>query len=285
MIYIYYNTCHVRTYWFLSFYLYINSLCQSLNNLQIHTGIITDSSKITIDDILVILPPWHSLMQEYPNNKVIFINSEPLYAERFGYLQKLVSNKNIIAWLDYTNKNVNLIKTTECTFNAYNAPFLYSPFCESHFKPCGHDKDIDVLFFGSVNKRRSHIRSELLKQNINTLFTHARSDAIYEPISRSKIVIIIHYYDEDYPVDYFRICPLISNRIFFIHEDIQREDKNTVVDKLIYSSYEQIVNKCMFYLSKTQRERDEIAGEIYEHYKNNDYFEHSLRSVVRDCIH
>merc|ERR1712070_797038 len=75
------------------------------------------------------------------------------------------------------------------------------------------EKPIDILFYGSMNPRRAHILNELNKKynveiRVNDLWDKERDDLI----SKSKIVINIHYY-ENAIVELHRISYLLCNKV------------------------------------------------------------------------
>lgn len=215
-------------------------------------------------------------------NKIIFVNSEPLYVKKFKHLANFIKNDNIICWIDYTNKNIELIKKIN-TKNKHVIlnKFICSNFNEIHYnnyittdmKSC--EKDIDILFYGGVSDRRKYILNSLSKKhkvvNIIQPFTK-----IYDYINRAKIVIVVHFYCEDLPVDYYRISSLVSNKIFFIHEDVQEEDKHLKEGGIIFSKYDDLTNTCDKYINMTQEERNIIAKNIYEYLKKNNTYENTF---------
>lgn len=281
-IYIYHNDSDFKTYWFLAFYLYFKSIHEILVSNGIPCEIINDTSLLNEDDILVLFPPWKSNFDVHNcKYKIIFINSEPLYVKKYEHLKEIINCSSVIFWGDYTNRNLNALYNISKPLK--NIPFFWSPFCEFHFNSFiksnnieNEKKDIDVLFYGGINNRRRKILSELINKGLKVVSTTQKFDNIYKMMNRSKLVIVIHFYDEDTPVDYYRIAPLISNKIFFIHEEIQEEDINLNNEKIIFSKYKCLVEDCVKYLNMTQKERDNISTKCYNFYKLNNHFEKSI---------
>ena len=278
-LFIYYNQNHSRKYWFLSFYLFMHSIHDVLCKHDISSEIITNKDLIQNDDCLMLFAPWHKEFDVYtcPYN-IIFVNSESLYLQNECVSPKIINSEKVVLWIDYTYKNIKLLRELNNEKKIIYLPFIYSEFCEKHYEKYRNyeEKDIDVLFYGSVNDRRRKILDELKKKGLNVVATCQRFDHIYKYICRSKLVIVIHYYDEDYPVDYYRIAPLVSNKILFVHEDVQYEDRPPIKDKIIFSEYDKLVDVCCAYLNMTLDERHKLVDNCYTYYKNLAYIEEIL---------
>ena len=107
------------------------------------------------------------------------------------------------------------------------------------------DKDIDVLFYGSVNARRLAILEALAcaGMKIETLFGvyGEQRDAL---IARSKLVLNIHYY----PAKIFeivRISWLLANAVCVVSEESPADSAlEQVRDGIIQAPYESLVETC-----------------------------------------
>lgn len=124
-------------------------------------------------------------------------------------------------------------------------------------------KDIDVLFYGSMNERRARILGELRSRGVHVkhLFD------VYGPerddhISRSKIVLNIHYYSASI-FEAVRVSYLLNNEVCVVCEgqcddpDIQRYR-----DGLEIAAYDCLVNRCLDLLGSPDR-RKAIAAAGY----------------------
>lgn len=78
-------------------------------------------------------------------------------------------------------------------------------------------KDIDVLFYGSLNEKRLQILDSLSAVCNLKIISNAFADELDDYISRSKIVLNIHYYDMDVQ-EQVRIFYLLSNACCVISE-------------------------------------------------------------------
>ena len=107
------------------------------------------------------------------------------------------------------------------------------------------DKDIDILFYGSVNARRLAILETLANEGlkIETLFGvyGEQRDAL---IARSKLVLNIHYY----PAKIFeivRISWLLANAVCVVSEESPADSAlEQVRDGIIQAPYEDLVETC-----------------------------------------
>lgn len=79
------------------------------------------------------------------------------------------------------------------------------------------DKDIDVLFYGSLNHKRLEILNALGKVCNLKIVTNAFADQLDELISRSKVILNIHYYEMDVQ-EQVRIFYLLCNGCCVVSE-------------------------------------------------------------------
>jgi hypothetical protein len=107
------------------------------------------------------------------------------------------------------------------------------------------DKDIDVLFYGSVNQRRLKILEQLAATGlrVETLFGvyGKQRDAV---IARSKIVLNVHFY----PAKIFeivRISYLLANRVCVVSENSPSDSAlESVQEGIIQAPYDGLADKC-----------------------------------------
>lgn len=149
-------------------------------------------------------------------DKVIIFNQEPLTAT-----QRQFMHLNYFKWLkqadevwDYDEQNItNVLKFIRPdvqlhTLKPYKNWNVYAP----------HKKDIDILFYGSLNTHRLSLLTEL-KQRYNIVFLTNEWKRLDEYILRSKILLNIHYYYESAMQEQARMirwigapCRLISEK-------------------------------------------------------------------------
>lgn len=113
--------------------------------------------------------------------------------------------------------------------------------------PRAAERDIDVLFYGSINERR--------KQLLEALSEHAKVKVLLgvfgrerdEWIARSKIVLNMHYYPTRI-LETVRVSYLLNNRAFVICED-SADNPFAGVD-LVTAPYERLIDTCREYLAR-----------------------------------
>ncbi|MBB2686879.1 UNVERIFIED_ORG: hypothetical protein GGD47_004496 [Rhizobium etli] len=125
-------------------------------------------------------------------------------------------------------------------------------------------KDIDVLFYGSMNERRHHILKTLKDGGLKVahLFNiyGAERDAA---IARAKIVINIHHYASGV-FEIVRISYLLANRVCVLTEgDIRDPDLQPFIGGLAIEPYDDMIERC-YKLIADADERDAIAAKGFE---------------------
>lgn len=276
MIVILYNSLDSIQPWFNCFDLAMNSISLCFKNNNIDNIIVKNIDyEINKNDIILLFSPWFNLINN--ENRFILINSESMHVARNFHLINNFYKKNIIFWFDYSLKNVNLLKNINLK-KVFHLPISYSVSLEN--KICkNNDKSIDILFYGYLNERRLHIKEQLEKYNLNILFCSSFDNPIklYETISKSKIILIIHFYEESYCINHYRINILLSNKIFIIHEIVEKEEEYLDYnDNIIFSEYDEIVKNCIKYLNLTQNDRDKISNNIYNWYSTQHNIEKNI---------
>ncbi len=234
------------------------------------------------DDVIIFFAFDRTSNLKGRNGKYIAINTEGFFSEIKGdphyvKLKRNLEGINIIQIWDYTFKNINCGKFK----NHIYVPPGYSRFIE---KNISMKKDLDIVFYGGISSRRKKIldglKQRLGDEKVSIVKTNESNHI--KTVKRAKIVIDIHYYEHDKPIDYYRISPLLSNRVFVIHEDVQKEDKNTDAYKhlsksLIFSEYDNFIDVCEKWLNKSHEERDDICEKSYKIFKK----EFSLDNFVK----
>lgn len=157
-----------------------------------------------------------TLKQKY--EKVIVFNQEPLTAT-----QRKFMHRNYYIWLekadevwDYDEQNIEVLNLIRDDVKLH----ILKPYKDwSKFKPV--NKDIDILFYGSMNEHRSKVLDEL-KKHYNVVVLNTWDDNVLDSnIIRSKILLNIHYYYESYMQEQARMirwigapCRIISEKSY-----------------------------------------------------------------------
>jgi hypothetical protein len=120
--------------------------------------------------------------------------------------------------------------------------------------PRSQEKPIDVLFYGSINDRRSLVLTELARGcNVESRFGcwGAERD---ELISRAKIVLNMHFYSMAL-FESVRVSYLLNNGVFVVSET---SADGPIASENLGVPYESLVARCRHYLDRPD-ERDRLA--------------------------
>lgn len=267
---------NISSYWHHGFYIFANSISNILKENNINNTIIDKiPDNLDKNDVILMFQPYFKFFKEEINAKIIFINSEAINI-RSRIIDEISKNNIKMIW-EYTLKNIEILKT-KTNKEIHFIPPLYNIFAEQHFNKQNCEKDIDFLFYGGMNNRREFIINKLKEKYNVVVHKSTRYQNLYNLLYRTKIVIILFYYPNNSPIDFYRLSFPISNKIFVIHEDIQEEEKENKIkfNKIIFSKYDEFIDTCEKYINLSQSERDEIANETYKWFKMN----HSLEKYI-----
>ena len=185
---------------------------------------------------------WTNLPEES-----IIINTEPLFAREATTIwsEKLIelSSKYVI-W-DYDPRNLQIL-TELGAKNLQLLKFGYQKKLERI--PCYPDSDrpIDVLFYGSTNKRRKDIFEQinslgLAFTSIFGVYGNERDDYI----ARSKMVINVHY-NETNVFEIVRIHYLLNNGVAIVPEiSPSTSIEASYLNCLVGVPYSELVQRCI----------------------------------------
>jgi SAM-dependent methyltransferase len=164
---------------------------------------------------------------------------------------------------DYSLENIEKWKALHCAFPAVHVPLGYVPEL-TRIQPAPVE-DIDVLFYGSLNPRRTEILNALKKTGmaVHWLF------GIYgqqrdQLISRSKIILNIHFYEAKV-FEIVRVSYLLANSKAVISETSQQgaADKG-LGDAILQLPYDSLVAGCVSLLKDDGRRKQlERSGFAY----------------------
>jgi hypothetical protein len=135
-------------------------------------------------------------------------------------------------------------------------------------------QDIDVLFYGSLNKRRQAVLDDLARTTtVHKVFGVYGEDRDHL-VARSKIVLNIHFYDAQI-MEQPRISYLLNNRCFVVSEESKI---NPFGDGLVVAPYGQIAETCRAWLNDPEG-RDRVAQAGFDHFQRQPMTEY-LRQVL-----
>jgi len=256
-------------------------------------NIITTINTLDLDDIIMIQSAFFGtkeaniidkIINILNNRKIILINTESVFSYTWLLDKSILQHDNLLMICDYEYKNMKYYTKQNVIFY----PPSYSEVYESSLYKItnSNDKTIDILFYGCMNKRRTNVFKKIIEKKINLEYVSGYDNLQKQinDIAHSKIVLIIHFYEDDRPIDPYRISHLISNKVFIIHETPQDEEKNhPMYDMMtpIFADYNDIPNKCQEYLKKIQEERDIITEQFYEIYKRDYNMQNNIPSKFK----
>lgn len=218
----------------------------------------------------IILPPQAILY----NLEQISPNSPWLQPELLGIFRQYP------LW-EYSKKNIEQFAHLGLTEVQY-VPIGYVPQLTRIPQLDEGDKDIDVLFYGSLNERRLHILNALHKQGIKIESAFGVYGAARDQlIARAKIVLNIHFYDAKV-FEIVRVSYLLANQQFVISErgsDVEAEAE--FVEGIVFANYEDLVKNCLDFLERPQ-DRRQIAATGFDLMSNRPesiYLEAAIQSL------
>ena len=156
-----------------------------------------------------------------------------------NYIVWQFEQKNSVHWTDYYLKTViaNAHAVWEyCLDNVdvygsinSNYDFVPALWHESLGRPA-HVKDIDYVFYGSLNAKRSAVIQDLIRKKVNVrVITNSHDGELADLLSRTKNVINLHYYNKAL-LEMPRVCESLAYGCRVISE---RSINTTILDEYI----------------------------------------------------
>jgi hypothetical protein len=177
------------------------------------------------------------------------------------------SEQNIRALKKYGIRDIKLCRI------GYVSELSYIPLLSEE------QQDMDVLFYGSLNPRRSEILKRLQAKGLNVgTFFGVYGNRRDRLIARAKIMINIHFY-ESKVMEIIRLSHLMANKKFIISESGNDQAiERPFNEGIVFTGYDSLVEACLRYLDNAA-ERNRIAArghEIFSAYKQTDYLREAL---------
>jgi hypothetical protein len=201
----------------------------------------------------------HDALDKLPANSIIYNTeqmSAPCFRAESAYLAML---RKYQVW-DYSVGNVK--KLLEKGVNAIK--FVPIGYVEQLTRIPAVTEDIDVLFYGSMNERRSRVLNDLMARGfkVKSVFNVYGKERD-EYIARSKIVLNVHFY-EDQVFEIVRVSYLLANKKAVVAEcdeltSIEPDIKRSVAA----AAYDKLVDTCARLLAD-EAERKKIANDGFE---------------------
>jgi hypothetical protein len=167
--------------------------------------------------------------KKYPKSKIIAFNQEPLLAEQHQFMHKLFFKflKDVDEVWDYDERQVDVIKT----INSNTQLHILKPYKNwNKYSPV--NKDIDILFYGTINEHRKKLLDELKKRYKVIICNGVHGDNLDSFILRSKILLNIHFYYECASQEQARMIRWIGAPCKIISEKSYKNYLN--VDEMTY---------------------------------------------------
>lgn len=154
---------------------------------------------------------------------------------------------------DYSATNLGNLATLGIT-DTTHVPIGYAPVLTRIASTA--TPDIDVLFYGSVNRRRRDILEELWRRKVkvHALFGvyGASRDSV---IARSKLILNVHYYQARV-FENVRASYLLANRCVVVSERGANPDEEAVfANGIAFADYDKLVDTCQDLLADPARRR------------------------------
>jgi len=192
------------------------------------------------------------LIKSIPKNSIVF-NTEQLESINEMWKKRIIffAEQGVELW-DYSSFNLDFLKQKlKIKGKLFEIGYQH----KLQRIKSKNEKEIDVLFYGSINKRRKQIIDKLLKNKIKVkclfgIYGKERD----EWISRSKIVLNLHMYESKI-FEIIRVFYLLTNGISVISEFDKNTKFNTkLINGVKHCTYDEI-EKNIIFLLENDKER------------------------------
>ncbi len=171
--------------------------------------------------------------------------------------------KNAYEIWDYSENNGVLMKE-RLGVKAKILPMGYHPDMETVKQK--RTKDIDVLFYGHMSPRRKYFKTSRQSDGMKSCFLFEVYDAKRdEMISRSGIVLNMHFYGNIPVFESARISYLLNNGAFVISEESADDPYKEI--ELLMVPFDELIETCRYYLGR-KKEMEAIRISNYETFKS-----------------
>jgi hypothetical protein len=204
------------------------------------------ADNVFLSEGLNILLGWHLIepgqIAGLPHRCILY-NLEQLDDQNQNLRLRLAElSKKFRVW-DYSLRNIEKLRESGLTAPIAHVPIGYAPQLSRIEK--APVQDIDVLFYGSINERRSAVLRKLEAEGlkVHSVFGvyGAERDAL---ICRSKVVLNLHYYDSSI-FEMVRVSYLLANRKAVVAECHTRtEVDEDIRTAAVLVPYENLVPAC-----------------------------------------
>lgn len=127
--------------------------------------------------------------------------------------------REAVAVFDYSLENIKILNARG-VHNTYHVPLGYTPTMESSL-PSSTPKDVDVMFVGSLNRRRKMKLRRLVQPNNGNLTVAVKmcfGEDLLRLYQRSRLALNLHYFSGRTILEVHRILPLLANKVLVLSE-------------------------------------------------------------------
>jgi hypothetical protein len=246
------------------------------------------------DDVYIFVG-INKLIKEYPKKYIIyqFEQADSFYYSDSGETEyNYFFNENYLNVLkgayqvwDYSKSNITWLKNKLGVENIHYVPICFVHNMNKNIKA---EKDIDILFYGSLNKKRKTILNrleEVAKSNgLNLVIQNndCWDEDLDKLIARAKIVLNIHFY-ENATLELHRLSQLLSNKCFVMCE--ASKDKELIhkyKGGMEFAQHSDVASRCLYWLGQSTEERTNIANKghgIFKTEKYENYIPNEILSI------
>ena len=210
----------------------INEILGNRQNILLGAHLLTDTNNLPSSTIIINTEEMRFGLSDI----------DELETEKLKWVERIVSlGKEHLIW-DYSDDNIEFLNSKGCLkIKKFEFGFHEKLNRISQQKY----KDIDVLFYGALTKRRNKLLIQLTEAGlkVKALFGvyGAQRD---EYISRAKIVLNCHHYNAKI-FEIVRVHYLVNNSIPIVSElDIETKIEPFWKNIILSVPYSQIVNEC-----------------------------------------
>lgn len=217
----------------------------------------------------------------HPINFIVYnmeqLSAQGLKSNLIHSLQKLYRHARMV--LDYSLINTALLLRSDISsiFLPYGSPIIDMNSISTNVKR------INVLFIGELNQRRSKYLGALRQRKQILTSKLCFENCLKEKLSKSKIVLNIHFFSQNTVLEVTRIIPLVMNKIWVISE---RSSENYYDDRFrdvisFVSSPEEMSNAIDVVLSLSQEDiARQLEWKSIMMHKNCNFFPEFLNFIT-----
>ncbi|MCV9880362.1 class I SAM-dependent methyltransferase [Brenneria izbisi] len=151
-------------------------------------------NRLRFDAINIIFGANDIIPAGWENYHCLFVNLEQLSKGGFHVEEEYKELQKKVQFIDYST--INIKEYSDNLYDVIYAPLGYAPYLRKEFIPI-EEREIDVLFIGTMNEKRKKILDLIESNGVNV---SVFSSPLYGPerdyfIQNSKCVFNCHYYD------------------------------------------------------------------------------------------